>query len=140
MSRFRTRHLSIIATLFFAPSLWSNDVVFLRGRVVMADGSAPGHSALIEVDCKGADPVKQTVAGKDGKFNWRVERDEFNHIARALPTTTIDVGSGGVLSGACALRAVLKGYDSSALDLRSFTISNDLKLPDLVLKPKPAGK
>jgi hypothetical protein len=133
--------LSIFAVaLIFSLPLPANDIVFLRGRIVLADGSAPGHSALVEVACRGTDPVKQTVAGKDGKFNWRVERDEFNHIARALPSTTIDVGSGGVLSGACELRAELKGYDSSAIDLRQFTITNDLKLPDIVLKPKAAGK
>jgi hypothetical protein len=130
----------LAAILTFTSSLFGNDIVFLRGRVVMADGGAPGRSAVIEVSCRGADPVKQTVAGKDGKFNWKVERDEFNHIARALPTTTVDVGSGGVLSGACELRAVLKGYDSSALDLRNFTIGNDMKLPDITLKPKAAGK
>jgi len=129
-----------VAALVAASSLLANDIVFLRGRIVLADGSAPGHSAIVEVACRGADPVKQTVAGKDGKFNWKVERDEFNHIARALPTTTIDVGSGGVLSGACELRAVLKGYDSTAIDLRNFTIGNDLKLPDIVLKPKAGSK
>jgi hypothetical protein len=135
------RRIAIFAAiLIFTSSLFGNDIVFLRVRVVMADGSAPGHSAVIEVSCRGADPVKQTVAGKDGKFNWKVERDEFNHIARALPTTTVDVVSGGVLSGACELRAVLKGYDSSAIDLRNFTIGNDMKLPDITLKPKAAGK
>jgi len=134
----------LLLALVSGSYLLANDIVFLRGRLVLADGSAPGKSAIVEVDCRGADPVKQTVAGKDGKFNWRVERDEFNHIARALPTTTVDMGSGGVLTGACELRAVLKGYDSSAIDLRNFTIANDLKLPDIVLKPKtdskPAGK
>jgi len=129
-----------VAAVFLALPVRANDIVFLRGRVVNADGSAPGRSAVIELACRGVDPVKQTVSGKDGKFNWRVERDEFNHIARALPATTMDIGSGGVLSGACELRASLKGYDSSAIDLRNFTISNDLKLPDLVIKTKPAAK
>jgi len=128
------------AFLAFGCLLLGNDIVFLRGHIVMADGSAPGRSAIVEVACRGADPVKQTVAGKDGKFNWRVERDEFNHIARALPSTTIDMDSGGVLSGSCELRANLKGYDSSGIDLGSYTIGKDLKLPNIVLKPKGAGK
>ncbi len=132
--------LAIAAVALLSFPLFANDVVYLRGRIVLADGGAPGHSAIVEVACRGADPVKQTVAGKDGKFNWKVERDEFNHIARALPTTTIDVGSGGVISGACELRANLKGYDSSAINLGEYTIGNDLKLPDIVLKPKPSQK
>ena len=134
------RIIPLTAIFTFGLSLSANDIVFLRGRIVMADGSAPGRSAIVEVVCRGADPVKQTVAGKDGKFNWRVERDEFNHIARALPSTTVDMESGGVLSGACQLRANLMGYDSSGIDLGSYTIGNDLKLPDIVLKPKAARK
>jgi len=127
---------AIAACLIGSAPLFANDIVFLRGRIVQPDGSAPGRSAIVEVECRGADPVKQTVAGKNGKFNWKVERDEFNHIARALPATTTDIDSGGALSGACELRAVLKGYDSTAIDLRDFVIGKDLKLPDIVLKPK----
>jgi hypothetical protein len=120
--------------------LLANDIVYLHGRVVLAGDAAPGRSAIIEVQCRGADPVKQTVAGKDGKFNWKVERDDFNRIARALPATTTDVANGGSLSGACELRAVLKGYDSTAIDLRDFVIAQYLKLPDIVLKPKTPTK
>jgi 6-phosphofructokinase len=128
------------AILLTCGALAANDIVFLHGRIVTSGGAAPGKSAVIEVQCRGVDPVKQTVAGKDGKFNWKVERDEFNHIARSVPATTTDIDSGGVLSGACELRAVLKGYESSAIDLRDFVIGKDLKLPDLVLKEKSAGK
>ena len=129
---------AISAVLILCTPLLANDIVYLHGRIVLAGGAAPGKSAIVEVHCRGVDPVKQTVAGKDGKFNWKVERDDFNHIARALPAATTDVGDGGVLSGACELRASLKGYESSAIDLRDFVIAKDLMLPDLVLKVKAA--
>jgi hypothetical protein len=129
---------TISTALLLCSPLLANDIVYLHGRVTLPGGGAPGRSALVELQCRGADPVKQTVAGKDGKFNWKVERDEFNHIARSLPATTTDMDTGGILSGACELRAVLKGYDSTAIDLRGFTIAEDLKLPDIVVKPKGA--
>lgn len=134
------RWKAIAAGFLLCVSLSANDIVYLHGRIVLPDGTAPGRSAIVETQCRGVDPVKQTVAGKDGRFNWKVERDDFNHIARSLPATTTDLDAGGVLSGACELRAVLKGYESSAIDLRDFTIGKDLKLPDLVIKAKAAAK
>jgi hypothetical protein len=115
-------------------ALFANDVVYLHGRVTLTNGGPPGRASVIQVQCRGAEAVKQTVAGKDGKFNWKVERDDFDHIARSLPATATDIDNGGVLNGACQLRALLKGYDSSGIDLRDFIIGKDLKLPDLVLK------
>jgi hypothetical protein len=113
----------------------ANDVVYLRGEVRMQDGSPPGHSVVIVLECPGADPVRETNAGRNGKFNLKVERDDFNHVARALPTTTLDVGD-PALAGSCWLAAQLEGYDSSHIDLATFTIGQDLKLPPLVLRPK----
>jgi len=111
----------------------ANDVVFLHGQVEMADGAAPGRTVEIKLACGGADPVRQTVTNKKGAYNLRVERDEFNHVARALPATATDVG-GDAGSGPCLLTAVLKGYQSNRINLSDFTIGNDLALPTLVLK------
>lgn len=125
--------LLLVATLLVLP-LAANDVVFLHGQVTMEDGSAPGKSVSIVLRCNGVDPVRQTNTGKNGKYYLKVERDEFNHVARALPTTTTDVGDAG-LAGSCELGADLKGYDSSAISFSNYTIGKDLALPKLVLKP-----
>lgn len=124
----------LLVTVLLAAVLCANDVVFLHGRVTMEDGSAPGKSVSIVLRCQGADPVRQTNAGKNGSFYLKVERDEFNHVARALPTTTTSVGDAG-MAGACAVAADLKGYDSNSIDLATFTIPKDLTLPKLILKP-----
>jgi hypothetical protein len=81
--------------------LAANDVIFLHGRVEMPGGAQPGKSVEIQLACGGAEPARQTVTDKKGEFNLRVERDDFNHVARALPTTTMDVG-GPV--GPCVVR------------------------------------
>lgn len=124
----------LLAAILCVVPLAANDVVFLHGKVSMEDGSAPGKSAGILLRCKGSDPIRQTNAGKNGSFYLKVERDEFNHIARALPTTTTDVGDAG-MSGNCVIEADLKGYDSTSIDLSSFVIPKDLTLPKLTLKP-----
>jgi hypothetical protein len=113
----------------------ANDVVYLRGQVRMQNGSPPGRSVVIALECAGADPVPETNAGKNGKFNLKVERDDFNHVARALPATTLDVGDPAE-AGNCRLAAQLEGYDSSHIDLETFSIGKDLRLPPLVLHPK----
>ena len=124
--------------MLFAAGLAANDIVYLNGRVTLDNGAAPGKSVLIELSCQGADPMRQTNTGKNGKYFLKVERDDFNHVARALPSTATDVGDGGTAAGACAIIGDLKGYQSSRIDLSNFTIGKDLKLPDLVLKPKAA--
>jgi tetratricopeptide (TPR) repeat protein len=128
----------LCTALLLAAPLAANDIVFLHGQVTMADGSPPGKSVSILLRCRGADPVRQTNAGKNGKFFLKVERDDFNHVARALPATMTDVGNAG-LSGNCAIVADLKGYESTSIDLSSFTIPKDLALPKLILKPQGGG-
>jgi len=132
------RGLAIYLLLAAAP-VSANDIVYLQGLVRMQDGSAPGKSAEIMLRCPGAEPVRQTAAGKNGKFYLKVERDDFNHVARALPPTATDVG-GGSEAGNCSIAAELKGYDSSSIDLASFAIGKDLKLPPLTLKAKTGEK
>ena len=128
--------MRIAAALLLAAALplAANDVVYLQGQVQMADGAQPGKSVEIKLACTGADPVRQTVTDRKGAYNLRVERDDFNHVARALPATATDVGAS---AGPCSVIAVLKGYQSTRIDLGSFTIPQDLSLPKLVLKAKP---
>jgi hypothetical protein len=80
----------------------------------MQNGSAPGRSVPIQLVCKGADPLRQTNAGKNGAFYLKVERDDFNRVARSLSATTMDAGDGG-LAGACGIQASLAGYESNTI-------------------------
>jgi hypothetical protein len=131
-----------VAVLSVLP-LAAVDTVYLRGQVKMADGSAPGHSVDIEMSCKGADPVRMVTTDKKGVFNLKAERDDFNHIARALPTSAMAMSSSDSATsytGPCVLVASMKGYDSSIINLGEFTIGKDMKLPDLVLQPKADKK
>lgn len=112
------------------------DTVYLRGQVKLPDGAKPGKSVDIMLVCGNADPVRMLTTGKNGVFNLKAERDDFNHIARALPTTGMALGEGSTYTGPCVLKGALKGYDSSSIDLAKFTIGEDMKLPDLILSPK----
>lgn len=122
--------------LALAVPLAANDVVYLHGKVQLEDGSKPGKSAIIQLSCKGSDPVRLTNAGKNGSYYIKVERDDFNHVARSLPATAMEVGGATALSGPCVLKAVADGYESSTVDFTNFTIGKDLKVPDLTLKKK----
>src|SRR5579883_1650202 len=113
--------------LVLAVPLAANDLIYLHGKVQKEDGSAPGKSAVIQLSCRGADPVRLSNSGKNGSFYIKVERDDFNHVARSLPATTTDVGGGTAISGQCVLRADLPEYDSSTVDISNFTIGKDLQ-------------
>lgn len=133
--------LAFAAAALAAFPLLAVDTVYLRGQVKLPDGAAPGKGVDIMLVCGGADPVRMLSTGKSGVFNLKAERDDFNHIARALPTTGMAMSDSTSYSGACVLKGALKGYDSSSIDLAKFTIGQDMKLPDLVLSPKlPKGK
>jgi hypothetical protein len=116
--------------------LLGNDIVYLHGKVQKEDGSAPGKSGVIQLSCKGSDPVRLSNSGKNGSFYIKVERDEFNHVARSLPATTTDVGGGTKVSGACVLQAVVPEYQSTTVDFSNFTIGKDLQLPVITLRKK----
>lgn len=120
--------------LMLATSLSANDIVYLHGKVQMADGSNPGRSSTIQLSCKGSDPVRLTNAGKNGSFYIKVERDEFNHVARSLPATATDFSGASTLSGPCVLKADLPGYESTTVDFSNFTIGKDLQIPKITLK------
>jgi hypothetical protein len=128
--------LCVFALALAAMPLLAVDTVYLRGQVKLPDGAAPGKGVDIMLVCGGSDPVRMLTTGKNGVFNLKAERDDFNHIARALPTTGMALSESTSYSGPCVLKGALKGYDSSSIDLAKFTIGQDLKLPELVLSPK----
>jgi hypothetical protein len=127
---------ALIALALCAIPLLAVDTVYLRGQVKMSAGAAPGKGVDIMLVCGNSDPVRMLTTGKNGVFNLKVERDDFNHIARALPTTGMALSDGASYSGPCVLKGALKGFDSSSIDLSKFTIGQDMKLPDLALSPK----
>jgi hypothetical protein len=133
--RMRTVRTLSIAVLTVVSGVFANDVTYLNGRVRLQDGAAPGHVVEIKLSCPGADPIRQTTTNKKGGFFLKVERDEFNHVARALPSFSMDIQDGS-MAGSCRLVAVLPGYQSSEINLATFTIGKDLKLPELVLTPR----
>src|SRR5580658_6840076 len=111
---------AIAAAVLAALPLAAIDTVFLRGQVKLADGSAPGHSVDIQMSCKGSEPIRMVTTDKKGVFNLKAERDDFNHIARALPTSAMAMSSSdssASYTGPCVLIASLKGYDSSIINL-----------------------
>jgi hypothetical protein len=114
---------------------WATDITYLNGQVHLQGGAAPGKVVEIKMACPGLEPSRQTTTNKKGSYFLKVERDEFNHVARALASTSMDVG-GAPMAGSCRLIGVLAGYESSEINLASFTIGKDLKLPELVLTPK----
>lgn len=128
--------VALAAATLAAFPLLAIDTVYLRGQVKLPDGAPPGKGVDIMLVCGSADPVRMLSTGKSGVYNLKAERDDFNHIARALPTTGMALSESTSYSGACMLKAALKGYDSSSIDLTKFTIGQDMKLPDLVLSPK----
>jgi hypothetical protein len=139
----RASVLAIGAAILSVLPLAAIDTVYLRGQVKMADGAAPGHSVDIQMSCKGADPLRMVTTDKKGVFNLKAERDDFSHIARALPTSAMAMSSSDSATsytGPCVLVASMKGYDSSIINLGEFTIGKDMKLPDLVLTPKADKK
>ena len=127
--------MRLLAGFLVLASAWGNDTVFLSGQVKLKDGGRPPKSAEIKLDCKGADhAIRQTVADKKGKYHLKVERDEFNHVARALPTTAVDLSS-DISPAVCSVIAVLPGYTSSSFALAGLDIGKNLTVPDLVLTP-----
>ena len=127
---------TILLLSLLAVPMAANDIVYLHGKVQKEDGSVPGKSGVIQLACKGVDPVRLSNSGKNGSFYIRVERDDFNHVARSLPATTTDVGGGTTVSGQCVLQAVVPDYQSSTLDFSNYTIGKDLQLPPITLKKK----
>jgi len=126
--------MRLTAFVLLAAPLLASDITYLNGQVHLKDGSSPGKVIEIKMSCPGLDLIRQTTTNKKGSYFLKVERDEFNHVARSLPSTSMDIG-GQPLAGACRLVAVLAGYRSSEINLSNFTIGQDLKLPELVLTP-----
>jgi hypothetical protein len=109
--------------------LWANDVVPLQGQVKMADGSAPAREVEIQLTC-GSVRSRQVMTNKSGKYFLKVERDDFNHVVKLISTTVKDFSDGTIATASCSVNATLQGYTSNSIDLGSYVIGKDLKLPE----------
>ena len=118
------------------------DILLLRGKVVMADGSVPPATVAIERICAGGKPQRQALTDRKGEFVWRALDDRIT-ANQAIAT---DLGnSNGVsswlegaksASNACILRASLTGYESNSFDLGQLGWTSNPDLPPLTLYRK----
>ncbi len=121
--------------LMGAGCLHANDTVPLQGQVKMANGSAPNKEVEIQLAC-GSMRSRQVMTNKSGKYFLKVERDDFNHVVKLLSSTMREFSDGTIATASCSVNAALEGYTSNSIDLGTYVIGKDLKLPELILKPK----
>ena len=94
--------------------------VIFRGKVVMADGSAPGKSVGLQRTCtdrQGTGPGP--ITDKEGVFTWRMDVD-FVGTRR------------------CYIEATLNGYDSSQVEISNVNpaVGVNVDLPPITLTVK----
>jgi len=91
---------------------------FMRGRVVMGDGSAPPVRVEIQRTCPGGASLIEASTDARGVYWWRV-----------ASATTLH----------CVLEAVLAGYESSKIDTSLEQLYLSAEFPALVLKARGSG-
>lgn len=110
------------------------ETVYYRGRVVMEDGSRPPSSVAIERVCLFARPQQETqTSRKTGTYILRAEADFFGRLTVMTPS-----GTAVLRERQCLVRASLKGYVSSVIDLADRRLVGNQQLPDLRLSRKAA--
>src|SRR5260370_34836076 len=100
----------IVAALALFIQSGSGTDLLLYGKVVMEDGSPPGHAVSIERQCLGAEArALVSTTNRKGEFTWHVVVNSFG---------VESLGSGfGFRGEVCFLKATLPGYESTTLDL-----------------------
>lgn len=103
--------------------------VFLRGKVVMEDGSVPPYMVTVQRTCYGMQqPVREGVSSrKTGEFVVRLLMNDLGQLY---------TGINGFSGLPCSLEASHPGVISSRIDLTDRRITLNLRLPDLILTPK----
>ena len=132
------------------PSILTNTGIYLSGRVVMEDGTAPPEPATIERVCN-ASARAQAYTDEKGWFSFQVGRSatvvqdasEDDKLSPGLPTSPPG-STGGPLSmeqpaardyrlDNCELRALLPGYRSDTISLAGRRVMDDPDLGTIVL-------
>lgn len=100
--------------------------VFLSGRVVMDDGTAPGTSIAIQSVCGGS---PSTVAWTDGRGGFSFQWGRSSAIVQTASET--DIASNGLRG--CELLANAPGFRSVRLDLSSHRAGDNPNLGTIIL-------
>ena len=122
---------AITASLLLPGPLAMGSVTMLRGKVVMEDGSPPPQTVGIERLCVELNPVHVSSTNKRGEYIWPVDLD--------LVTLSSFSGSTAAPMASCFLKAEMKGYDSSSIDLTGMHSWGDPHLAPLVLTRRSAN-
>lgn len=103
--------------------------VYLRGKVVMEDGSVPAYMVTVQRTCYGMQqPIREALTSrKTGEYVLRLFVNEMGQVYSGTN------GFGGL---PCSLEASHPGVISSRIDLTDRRITLNPRLPDLILTPK----
>ena len=106
-------------------------LVVFHGKVMLEDGSPPGHLISIQRTCTGAQQsrLEGAASAKTGEYIVRLYINEFGQAGGSLGT----LDAYGMLP--CVLEATEKGFVSSRIDLTDRAILRNPRLPDIVLTP-----
>lgn len=109
------------------------DIVILRGKVTLEDGSPPGRVVSIERACDGLENNlrEATASAKTGEYYVKLDLGDFGQ--------SFSVSSNFELLP-CSLVAVVGGFESNRLNLNDWHITSNPRLPNLVLIATPKGK
>src|SRR5579862_5131135 len=101
---------ALIAVMLCLPVLRGADI-FLHGKVVLEDGSAPGKVLTIEKVCTDElEPLRLAATNPKGEFVVKVTIARIELIG---------------FDRSCVLRASLKGYDSTTVDYDDVRLFQD---------------
>jgi len=93
--------------------------LFLHGKVTLEDGSPPGKPVTIERVCiDSPDPIRESITNAKGEYYFRLPSDGFSVMSWART---------------CALRASVKTYYSTSVDISDWKWFSDPNLPAIVL-------
>jgi Ca-activated chloride channel homolog len=115
MRDFKTLLLSIMIFCLASQSVAQS---FMRGRVVMADGSVPPVRVDIQRTCPGGASLVEAYTDARGVYWWKDPSSTTLH---------------------CVLEAVLTGYESTRIDTSLQQLYLSSEFPALVLKPRGSG-
>ena len=116
--------------------------IFLAGKVVMEDGSAPGSRVVLERVC-GATRYPEGYTDEKGGFSFQLGQNQGIVMDASVPHqaagAATDINRRGntytpILSG-CELRAVLAGYQSEPYNLSLIRGGDSVNIGTLILHP-----
>jgi len=127
-------------------------VVFFSGEVVMADGSPPPESVLIQTVCKGA-THDETWTDSKGQFSFKVtaggtdtsvgdssQAVRNQELSKPIGNSTFYTNPITTALRDCEVQAVLSGFLSERVSIAVKNTLEDTRLGRLTLNPISAGQ